>query len=531
MEVAAIDGLTVKNCTFKDMAGNDSSGKKEALQLDVVCSSYAYKNTILDGTPMKNVIITGCTFQNVPRGVGTHSMLLGSYHTNIEITDNVFENVDGECIVALNYKNCTIRGNKMKNSGAGIIFQFFKPNVSAVYNTIQDGTVTYSGSVEHDSDSIISNNEISINTSKYASEYVGIRIYGYNLEQDTVASGNGSSDLIPKGDYYVSNVRIVGNTIKTCGNGIHLSDARDCTVIGNKITNIDENSWDDGILVDEDSKNISIQKNEVKNSTRYGIRLENYSSATSIYGNTVSASIYYGISVNNNSKVTGNIEKNTIKNCDDNGICIQEYSRVKNISNNTITSCDWHGITLYDGCEVTGNITGNKISKCGQNGIFLNLESSAKSVTKNTLTQNGKYAIALYDGSQVTNSISSNTISKNKFHAIQLNLDCTADKINSNKITNTKGKGILIEDGSTVWSSISSNTINTASQEGIYVNSSRNSLTIKGNSIKKCSRSSIVINTVSKMKITISKNSIITTKGKKPLLVIKGKVKSDIKDK
>jgi hypothetical protein len=110
-------------------------------------------------------------------------------------------------------------------------------------------------------------------------------------------------------------------------------------------------------------------------------------------------------------------------------------------------------------------------------------------------------------------------------------LDCTADKINSNKITNTKGKGILIEDGSTVWSSISSNTINTASQEGIYVNSSRNSLTIKGNSIKKCSRSSIVINTVSKMKITISKNSIITTKGKKPLLVIKGKVKSDIKDK
>ncbi|MDD6290479.1 MAG: right-handed parallel beta-helix repeat-containing protein [Lachnospiraceae bacterium] len=535
MEVAAIEGFIVKNCTFKDMLQTNAPGNQEALQLDMPCSEYVFSGIILDGTPMKDVVVTGCTFENVSKGLGTHNMLIGRYHTNIQIKNNTFKNVEGECIVALNYRDCDIRENKIINCGAGITFAYFRPfandsdSIKAIYTTIFDGKETINPQKLPDACTYISNNHISLSSDRYATDHTGIRVYGYWLEQDQQAVGKGSSDVIPANNYYISNVNVTGNVIKTCGYGIHLSDTRDSTVSGNKISNHDENSWEDGILVDAESKNISIQNNSVQNATRNGICIDDYSSVRRISGNKITESMYYGISLHDNSKVTGNIDKNTISKCDDNGINLNDVCQVKNITNNVISSCSWHGINVYDGSSVSGTISGNKISKSGQNGIFLNLDSTAKSITKNTLTENQKYAIALYEGSQVENSISSNIISKNKRHAIQLNLDCAVNEIKSNKITNTKGKGICIEDDSTVWSTIASNRIETATQEGIYIQSIRNSLTIKGNTIKKCSRSPIVINTASKKKITIEKNSLTVKKGKNPVLVLKGKVKSDVK--
>lgn len=535
MEIAAIDGFTIKNCKLMEMPGNESTGKQEALQFDMPCSTYVFSGIILDGTPMKNVLVTGCTFENVPRGLGTHNMLIGRYHTDIKITDNIFRNVDGECIVALNYRNCDIKDNMIVNCGAGIVFEYFKPPVNdntaikAVYTTIFDGTQEINPQRMPDANTYISNNIIALSEDRYADEYTGIRVYGYELEQDKQATGNGSDDIIPADNYYISNVNIIGNTIKTCGYGIHLSDVRNSAVSGNKITNTYADSWEDGITVDASSQNIMIQKNEIKNATRHGIFIEDFSSAKTISENKITGGDYYGINIYDNSKVTGYIEKNTIKGCADNGIHLSGYCSAKGIRNNTISSTGWHGINLYDNSTVNGSITGNKVSKCIQNGIFINKESAANSVTKNTLTENKKYAIALYDGSSVTGNISSNKISKNQMHAIQLSENCSADGIKYNTISNTKGKGILIRDDSTVESMIGYNKITTATQEGIYIYSTKNALAIKGNTIKKCSRTPIAINTSSKQKITVTKNSITVKKGKDKLLVVKGKVKSDIK--
>lgn len=536
IEVAAIDGFTMKNCTLKDMAGDVTSGKREALQLDMPCSTTAFKGIVLDGTPMKNVLISGCTFENVPRGLGTHSMLLGCYHTNIKIINNIFRNVDGECIVALNYKNCDIKDNMIVNCGAGIIFEYFKPPINesegfkSVYTTIWDGTQQYNGKLAPDANTYISNNVISLNQSRYADEYAGILVYGRDLDKEMQSLGEGSSDIIPSENYYVKNVNVIGNTIKTCGYGIHFSDVRDSAISGNKITNSSPDSWEDGIAVDAVSTNILIQKNEIKNATRHGIMLGDYSVAKAISGNKITGGDYYGINVCDNSSVSGYIEKNTIKGCADNGINLSGDCSAKSIRNNTLTSCGWHGINIHDGSSVSGSITGNKVSKCVQNGIFLNKEAIVNSITKNTLTENKKYAIALYEDSTVNGNISSNTISKNKLHAIQLSLGCEADGIKYNTISNTKGKGIIILNDSTVRSMIGYNKINTATQEGIYIFSTKNALAIKGNTIKNCKRTPIAINTSSTKKITITKNSISVKKGKEKLLVVKGKVKSDIKN-
>lgn len=537
MEVAAIDGFTVKSCVFKDMYGNDKGGKKEALQIDMPCSEVVFSGIILDGTPMKNVLIDGCIFDNVPRGLGTHNMLIGQYHTNITITNNTFRDVDGECIIALNYRDCDIKNNTIIRCGAGITFEYFRPQVDdnedikAIYTTIYDGKQKFSGTNEADACSYISNNSISLNDERYADEYVGIRVYGYNLQESQQAIGQGSADIIPEHNYYISNVNVTGNTIRTTGYGIHFSDVRSSAISGNVITNTDENSWNDGICVDAESKDITINGNTVKKATRYGIGIDNFSTVSSISKNKISKTMYCGINLNDNSRVTGNIEKNVVTDSDDNGINLNDTCSVKNIIGNTVTRPNWHGINLYDGCAVTGKIADNKISGTKVNGIFLNKDSTAKTVSGNTLTNNSGYAIALYEGSQINGDITGNKITGNKKHAIQLKKDSTANRIKNNTIKDTRGKGICIENSSTIWEAISGNVIDKTTQEGIYIHSSLNALTIKGNKVSKCGRIPIVIDTTSKKKITISKNKLTVNKGKKPVVVLKGNVKSDIKEK
>ena len=106
--------------------------KQEALQFDIPCDTSIYKSTYLDGTTMKNVEVTNCLFQNVPRGVGTHTLLNGAYHENIKITGNIFKNIQEEAIIALTYYNCEIKNNVIENCGGGVLIQYFKPLSSSV---------------------------------------------------------------------------------------------------------------------------------------------------------------------------------------------------------------------------------------------------------------------------------------------------------------------------------------------------------------------------------------------------------------
>ena len=109
MEVAAINGFYVTGCTFRDngkATDINNHENQEALQLDMPCREFVFPNIYEDGTPMKNVEITGCTFKNVARGLGSHTMLIGAYHENIKINNNTFDNVLEECIIGLNYYNC-----------------------------------------------------------------------------------------------------------------------------------------------------------------------------------------------------------------------------------------------------------------------------------------------------------------------------------------------------------------------------------------------------------------------------------------
>ncbi|MBQ3979890.1 MAG: hypothetical protein II634_03755, partial [Lachnospiraceae bacterium] len=80
IELAGTKDVTISDSVFRDFVpAADSDGEtggdvyiSEAIQLDFPGIGNADEAVPIDGTPCKNVTISGCTFRNVPSGVGNH---------------------------------------------------------------------------------------------------------------------------------------------------------------------------------------------------------------------------------------------------------------------------------------------------------------------------------------------------------------------------------------------------------------------------------------------------------------------------
>ena len=122
LTIEGVDTATVTNCIFKDQVAIKQ--KKEAIHIDCMhndaIAPSSQSNIKYDETFTKNLTVDSCTFENVPRGVGTHIAIEGSYPDNMVITNNTFKNITYEAIKAFCYKNYTITGNTINNCGIGI---------------------------------------------------------------------------------------------------------------------------------------------------------------------------------------------------------------------------------------------------------------------------------------------------------------------------------------------------------------------------------------------------------------------------
>ena len=422
VETAAINGLYIRKCTFNDFKPINYLGKGhyECIQIDIPCSSRAYKCCYLDGTPSKNIEITGCKFTNVSRGLGTHSMLVGAYHSNIKITDNTFTNVQEEAIVALNYINCTIARNKITNAGGGILFENAKfsgsgSKIDSMYTTVFDGKKAYKKSVVYDVNSTISDNTMTIVYSKDCDRIQGIRVHGLNVDK---ACKGGDGKTIPRKNYYISGVTVKNNKITTAGYGIFVDDARNTTVTGNTITQRSVSSKDsykdkyDGIFLSSGCRSVVLEKNKISGFKRNGIFLMTGSAASRIKGNTVSSCKKHGIYLYDNAS-GGKILSNTVKNCTEHGIVLNTGCKAAEIKDNELSGFGGSGVYLNQNSSVSGAVSGNRISSCEGSGIVLNNSSDAESITDNTVSDTGKYGIFL-NGSRVS-TISSNAVSGTQY--------------------------------------------------------------------------------------------------------------------
>lgn len=516
VEVAAIDGFYVKNCKFMDWDGPEKpeegyeNEKYEALQLDIPCATRVFRNVYQDGTVMKNVEVTGCTFSNVPRGVGTHTFLLGAYHENIKINNNTFKNIEEEAIICLGYKNSEVKNNTIKDCGAGILFQYFKANTDSVYSTILDGKKKYKGTVEYDANSVISGNNITIKYTKESDEVQGIKVYGVNLEK---AEKGADGKKLAAQNYYISGVTVSKNTIVTAGYGIHLIDAQDCTITDNKITGKGVKSSDPLLKI-----------------TNYdGIYLTEESSAKSIKNNTIKDMIGYGIDLYRSSKCSSDISGNTITACKDGGILINDSSTVKNISKNTFNDVTGDSaITVYNKAKVT-NISENTVYVTGSakkgntHGIKATTDAEVGDIKDNTVKTGDSSSAAklgcgilIYNKAKVTGSISGNTIDKAKEYGISVTTDASVgSNIESNTISDVQKSGIFVYSGSSVGGNVSNNKVTSASDDGILINAkSKVSGGINGNEISSVGKRGIYIYDASgKSTIGEMKNNKITTTG------------------
>ncbi len=368
MEIAGVDGFYVKKCAFKDQVLDPDDVGYEAIQLDILKSGHIVDCRSED-LAMKNVLIEGCSFENVPRGVGTHTMILNNPFDGIKIKNNKFKNITSAAIQSMNWKNCEISGNTIENTPRGIsVYSILGNGMGAFKSSViakEGGTQSrfsdkYSG--PENSNIVISGNTITgcgKVKDKFAEyEPAGITVTGNTLSKVYSKYDDGSGAL-PKGDYSVKGVTVKNNSIDVNGYGIRMINAKSCDVLGNTLRCGGNKSYKNdfhGIQIYE-SQIDSIKNNSVSDSDCNGI---------SVYKSTVPV-----------------IESNEVDNAKYVGICC-DSSTVRHINYNTIIKTAADGI-LFKASKGNKKITENYITDTGGRGIFVKEKSTAGQIEKNTI--------------------------------------------------------------------------------------------------------------------------------------------------
>ena len=376
VEVAGVDGFTVRDCTFRDQILDPGEFGYEVIQLDVLYPFHIYE-AHAEALNMKNVLIENCTFDNVPRGIGSHTAVLNNFHDNITIRNNSFTNIKSVAIQGMGWKNVNITGNYIDNAPRGI----------AVYSVMYRGRGTYLasdfyniGQVESDktiSEDYISPKNTNINIAYnelynigtfddiYASyKCHGISVLGSNLDKAYPKETDDGSAGLPVGNYYNDVVNIHDNFVDVRGNGVYIEDGRNVNIKANVL---------------------QCGKNTVHPATYTGIQLRLNTQANQICNNTIIKSEYDGIQLHTSTAKT--ISGNRIESPGKYGIS-SYFGTVTSITNNDIISAKAQGIPIMDASKVT-DIKNNRIRKCAKQGIYITANSAAGNVSGNTITDCG----------------------------------------------------------------------------------------------------------------------------------------------
>lgn len=524
MEVAGVDGLTIQNCTFKDQVLVNTS-YYEGIQLDYLITGH-FKGFAAEDLTIKNVVIDGCTFSNLPRGIGAHTSILNNYMNNIAITNNLFINHTSAAIQLMSFLNCNISGNTITNCPRGIILYSIRGNGDGTYLSTtpasQGGVPTTTPTTyvapPLNQNIVVSNNNISLQGSdnhEASYENVGIFLGGFDYSA-SAQTPQDSSDIIPAGDYYLSGATISGNSIITTDSGVLLQHTKNSTIRGNQISFTGTKSNCHGILLRTTSTDNVIESNSITTCPGNAIALESASSASSISGNATSSPTTCGIYVSNNSSV-GNIYKNTISHAGYAGIfCAQ--GTISAIAQNNILSCSGNAIFL-NGSVING-ITQNVISSSAASGIFLNV-ATVGNISENSISSCRSSGISA--NLSVVNSISSNSIANTGTYGIEQNAG-TINSITKNSLQGCTNYGIVIYNFAKL-KNLTSNTVLSGKSIGIYINQIGRKLTVKSNTVKGCKTAQILISPNStQYTVTVDSNKITGTKKSIGLRIDSGKV-------
>lgn len=380
---AGCNNVNITACTFMGQ-GSKSGDNMEAVQLDILEKSHFpnYKGHArsYDGTMNENINILGNVFENVNRGVGTHSVFSGKYMKNINISNNTFNNVSGYAVLASSFLNVTINNNSINNCGAGIYYKSINPKPNSKSqrpNTYKCSGKSYSPTV--DKSSQISGNIISIVDTKDSSMKqwpYGIRLYGEVVKSN--------EKIAKKGDYSVQNITVSNNTISVArsATGIWIDGAKKSNIKNNKITFTNKKYKTKqkvfGIRLANSSK-VNLNKNTVNvkgvpyvDNAIFLIK----SKSNTLTSNKTTGAKLHGIYLTQGSSAT--INKCTVSSNKSDGIYITKSTA--NIKNCTVSSNKGNGI--YFVSKSKGSIKNCKIKKNKKKGIYISSAAGKVSVSK-----------------------------------------------------------------------------------------------------------------------------------------------------
>lgn len=467
-EVAAIDGLTIRNCQFRDQVRNNAEASKvmspEALQIDILNKMH-FPTYRAEDLTMKNVVVDNTQFVNVPRGVGSHTGVYNNPMTNITVNRCTFTGIDTVAIEFQNTINLRITNNTINSAPRGIAVNsigtqgmFFSKSIAAEGGTASRYSSAYKTPAANQN-IVISGNTV---VSKGKDPHTGFENEAIVLKgsySTDVPKGSKQMDALPKKDHYLSGVTIEKNTIKTIGHGIRLRDVRNSTVSGNSVTYNGSTSG---------------------SANYYGVQLIGHATGNKVVNNTISNPKTNGIYVSDKSGADL-IQGNSIQNPGKYGVAVQDSTAAKILSNK-VTNPKTHGIHVFAGSAVQ-LIQGNSITSPGYAGINVEKSSRVTSIKKNTIKAAKKIGVFLHHESVAT-KIEGNTITSAKKYGIFAETNSTAKAMTSNKITKAGVRGIYLSSTKSNVS-IAKNTISCLSGNAIYLDTKtqKYTVTVKGNKL------------------------------------------------
>ncbi|MFC9429242.1 right-handed parallel beta-helix repeat-containing protein [Streptomyces sp. NPDC056987] len=336
LEYNAVDGGRVLNCRFEGFRDNSGDGSRlssEAIQIDIAKSGSS-SIPAYDGTPCKNIVISGCWFGPSARlgafgrAIGSHADVAGQYFENITVRDNVVEGALEVGIQGWCWRRAVISGNIIRGTAN-----------SGIYVSVPSPGTVYSAYGITISDNIIEG----------AQADSGIRVLGY--------------DTAP-----ITDVVISGNTVRgaagTTANGIQAQGTPGAVIAANTIDGVQSTG-----IFPQYSDGVSLTGNTIRGAS---------SNAVNVAGCTAAS-------------VTDNVIDTTGSN---HGIVIGGGTDGRSgpsalVAGNRVRAAASAGIRVSQaGCHITGNKV-IKGSGSTANGVSLTGTATDCTITDNDLSGNG----------------------------------------------------------------------------------------------------------------------------------------------
>ncbi len=443
LTLEGVEQVEVSGCVFQNYS--DRTFKKEAIHIDCMHNDAMapsnQEDVVYDDTICNHISVTGCTFSNVPRGVGTHIAVAGLFPSDIVISGNTFTDITYEAIKAYHYKNVLITGNTITRAGCGIKCYLY----AADSDQDEEGRSNYLAplpGVATEGAAPNLNTIIQWNTIRdITDEKIGFGIHlagnanrvmkGVTVAHNVVTS-SGVMSTKRSGIYvkYAENIRLTNNVVwRTGGAGILVFYAKYVTANGNQICN----SVSNGIMAQEASA-VTLQYNVVKNAGKRCIYFKSTGDSR-IANNSIKKDKTGGIGLTKNS-IRVKIVKNSIFYSGKNAVTLSESGQAL-VYANTIQSPKKFGIYAYrsDNSKIKKNV----VKRSKSTAVIASTSKNIR-VEKNDIDKTGKYGILFTSAKKCY--AKKNTMQRTKSYGIIFSANSKNKKQNLNypRVSAKKGK-------------------------------------------------------------------------------------------